>query len=77
VAEFSRYDGGWLRFFKSQNGGDMRRMTFDDMNYPARIGPLVAGGLRLLQGDNASAIVATPNLARERDIGLFFDDVYL
>lgn len=74
VAEFSRYDAGWLHFFKSQNGGDVRRMTFDDMNYPARIGPLVAAGLPLLQGDNAGAIVATQNLARERELGLLFDD---
>ena len=74
VAEFSRYDEGWLHFFKSQNGGDARRMTFDDMNYPARIGPLVAAGLPLLQGDNAGAIVAAQNLARERDLGLLFND---
>jgi hypothetical protein len=72
VAEFSQYDAGWLHFFESGNRGDLRRMTFDDMNYPARIGPLVAAGLPLLQRDNAGAVVATQSLARDCDIGLFF-----
>ncbi|MDP9373815.1 MAG: glycosyltransferase [Chloroflexota bacterium] len=74
VGEFSRYDAGWLHFFKSENGGDPRRATWDDLNYPARIATLVAAGLPLLQYDNAGATVATQSLARDRDLGLFFTD---
>src|SRR4051794_6118381 len=74
VTEFSQYDAGWLHFFRSRNAGETRRMVFDDMNYPARIGPLVAAGLPLLQADNRGSVVAMQNLAREHEIGLFFED---
>jgi hypothetical protein len=70
--EFSQYDAGWLHFVKSENGGDLRRANWDDLNYPARIATLVAAGLPLLQYDNSNALVATDRLARKLDIGLFF-----
>jgi hypothetical protein len=73
--EFSRYDAGWLHFLPSENRGDLRRATWDDLNYPARIATLVAAGLPLLQYDNPGATVATQTLARERDIGLFATDI--
>lgn len=73
VAEFSRYDAGWLHFFQSKNQGDLRRSDWDDLNYPARISTLVAAGLPLLQRDNSGAIVATQSLVRDRDLGLFFN----
>ncbi len=75
VAEFSRYDAGWLHFMRSENGGDLRRANWDDLNYPARIATLVAAGLPLLQYDNRGAVVATQTLARDRDLGLFFTDM--
>jgi glycosyltransferase involved in cell wall biosynthesis len=75
VAEFSQYDAGWLHFFESENGGDLRRANWDDLNYPARIATLAVAGLPMLQGDNAGAIVATQTLARERNLGLFFRDM--
>lgn len=75
VQEFSQYDAGWLHFFKSENEGDLRRANWDDLNYPARIATLAVAGLPLLQGDNASSIVATQTLARDLDIGVFFKDM--
>ncbi len=75
VHEFSRYDAGWLHFFESRNRGDIARADWDDLNYPARIATLAAAGLPMLQRDNAGSIVATQTLARERDLGLFFDDM--
>ncbi len=72
VSEFSKYDAGWLHFFKSENGGDVRRATWDDLNYPARIGALVSAGLPLLQYDNREARVASDALARRHDLGVFF-----
>ncbi len=71
-AEFSRYDAGWLHFMKSENAGDVRRATWDDLNYPARLATLVAAGLPVLQYDNTGASVATQTLVRDLDIGLFF-----
>lgn len=73
VAEFSRYDAGWLHFFNSRNQGDLRRADWDDLNYPARISTLVGAGLPLLERDNSGSIVATQSLVRERNLGLLFN----
>lgn len=75
VREFSRYDAGWLHFFRSENGGELRRANWDDLNIPARMATLAAAGLPMLQGDNTGHIVATQTLARELDLGLFFRDM--
>jgi glycosyltransferase involved in cell wall biosynthesis len=74
VAEFSKYDAGWLHTFASDNGGDLRRATWHDLNYPARLSTLAAAGIPVIQRDNAGAVVATQTLARELDIGVFFDE---
>ena len=75
VREFSRYDAGWLHFFESANGGELRRANWDDLNYPARLATLVAAGLPVLQRDNTGSIVATQQLVQQLDIGLFFEDM--
>ncbi len=75
VAEFSQYDAGWLHLFKSDNGGDLRRANWDDLNYPARIATLAAAGLPFIQYDNGDAVVATQTLARRLDLGLFLGDI--
>jgi hypothetical protein len=72
VREFSRYDAGWLHVFESNNDGDLRRATWDDLNYPARIATLMSAGLPLLQYDNRGHAVATQALARSFDVGVFF-----
>jgi glycosyltransferase involved in cell wall biosynthesis len=71
VAEFSRYDAGWLHYFRSDNRRELRRANWDDLNYPARMGTLAAAGLPMIQYDNRDAIVAADRLARELDIGVF------
>jgi glycosyltransferase involved in cell wall biosynthesis len=75
VDEFSRYDAGWLHYFRSGNGGELRRANWDDLNYPARIGTLASAGLPLIQYDNGDAVVAADRLARELDIGIFCRDL--
>jgi hypothetical protein len=75
VSEFSKYDAGWLHTFKSQNGGDLRRANWDDMNYPSRIATLAAAGLPMIQCDNSGAVVAAQSLARDLDVGVFFGEI--
>ena len=75
LAEFSRYDAGWLHVFRSRNGGEIRRADWDDLNLPARIGTFAAAGLPLIQYDNAGAAVAVQSLARRHGIGVFFRDM--
>ncbi|CAN5236227.1 hypothetical protein BH24ACT1_BH24ACT1_12210 [soil metagenome] len=74
VAEFSRYDAGWLHSFRSDNSGDPYAATWDDLNYPARMGTLAAAGVPMIQRDNTGSMVATQTLARERDLGVFWRD---
>jgi len=75
VREFSRYDAGWLHLFQSENGGESRRASWDDLNYPARIATLAAAGLPMIQSDNTGHIVATQTLTRASDMGLFIRDM--
>ncbi|TFW31298.1 glycosyltransferase [Massilia horti] len=75
VAEFSRYDAGWLHAFASENGGEIRRANWDDLNYPARIATLAMAGLPLIQRTNDGAVVATQALARRLGIGVFYDSI--
>src|SRR5215211_6894819 len=57
-----RYDAGWLHHLHSANGGDLGRATWDDLNYPARIPPLVAAGVPLLQRASPGCTVAAQEL---------------
>lgn len=75
VEEFSRYSAGWLHCFSSDNGGDIRRANWDDLNYPARMATLAAAGLPMIQRRNDGAIVAAQSLTRTLDIGLFHDTI--
>lgn len=72
IREFSRYDAGWLHYFESRNDGDLRRATWDDLNYPARIATLALAGVPMLQRDNTGATVASEALARCLDLGFSF-----
>jgi hypothetical protein len=71
MAEFSRYDAGWLHFLRSRNKGEIGKAFWDDLNYPARMAALAAAGLPLIQYDNAGSIVATQSVARQLDVGVF------
>ena len=75
MEEFSQYDAGWLHAFSSDNGGELRRANWDDLNYSARMATLAAAGLPMIQRANDGAIVATQSLARELGIGLFYDSI--
>jgi hypothetical protein len=74
VREFSQYDAGWLHDFVSTNGGDLHAASWDDLNYPARMGTLAAAGVPMVQRDSAGSAVATQTLARARRLGLFWSD---
>ncbi len=71
VKEFSRYDAGWLHLFKSENYGDLKKATWDDLNLPARINTLAAAGLPMIQWDNSQHLVVMQSHIKELDIGIF------
>jgi glycosyltransferase involved in cell wall biosynthesis len=72
VTEYSKYDAGWGHVFKSENYGEVNRMTWDDMNIPARIPSLASAGLPVIQFDNSGHIVASQRILEEIDGGIFF-----
>lgn len=74
VSEFSQYDAGWLHQFKSENEGDLHRVNWSDLNYPARIPTLAAAGVPSIQYDNSGSLVAMQSLTRALDIGMFYKD---
>jgi len=75
TAEFSQYDAGWLHVFESSNGGELMRMDWMDLNYPARISTMAAAGLPMIQRENAGHTVASQNIMRKHDMGVFFNDI--
>jgi hypothetical protein len=74
VREFSQYDAGWLHDVRSANAGDLHAATWEDLNYPARLGTLAAAGVPSIQRDNTGHVVATQTLTRERRLGLLWSD---
>ncbi|TQN43126.1 glycosyltransferase involved in cell wall biosynthesis [Blastococcus colisei] len=78
VGELSRYDAGWLHRFDSDNGGELHRAGWDDLNSPARLPVLLAAGLPLLQQANPGSLVSVERVLRTEGTGLFYrsaDDV--
>ena len=75
VSEFSQYDAGWLHIFKSTNAGDMARVDWPDLNYPARLATLASAGVPSVQYDNSDSIVAMQSLTLTQNIGMVYQDV--
>jgi hypothetical protein len=73
VTELSRYDAGWLHRLPSDNGGELRRASWDDLNSPARLPVCLAAGLPLLQPDHPGQLVSVARVLREDGTGLFYD----
>jgi glycosyltransferase involved in cell wall biosynthesis len=75
AAELGRYDAGWLHRVPSANSGDLRRASWDDLNQPARLGPLALAGLPVLQPDHSGHTVTMDRVVRETGAGLLYRDL--
>lgn len=75
AAVLGRYDAGWLHRVGSDNGGDLRRASWDDLNQPARLGPLAVAGLPVLQPDHSGHTVAMDRVVTETGAGLLYRDL--
>lgn len=73
VEELSRYDAAWLHCFESKNKGSLFRISWDDMNIPARINTYMAAGLPVIQRNNTGHIVAVQQRIEELNIGILFN----
>ena len=72
--EFSQYNAGWLHCFNSNNGGNLLKATWDDLNMPARLSTYMAAGLPIIQTDNSGNIVAMEECIHQLDVGVLFKD---
>lgn len=72
---FSKYDAGWLHCFSSENGGDSFKLSWDDINLPARIGALAAAGLPMIQKAQVGHSVATQEILKEYNIGILYTSI--
>jgi glycosyltransferase involved in cell wall biosynthesis len=72
--EFSKYDAGWLHVFQSANEGELMKIDWMDLNFPARMSTLATAGLPMIQRDNTGNIVASQNMMKKFDTGVFFKD---
>lgn len=75
LSELSKYDAGWLHAFSSSNHGELMRCTWNDLNYPARMNSLATAGLPFIQRKNNNHIVATQNLSKKLDVGIFYTNI--
>ncbi len=73
LRELSRYDAGWLHRIRSHNRGDLAAASWDDLNYPARMAPMVACGVPLLQQHSPGCVVAAQNLVGCLGVGVLYD----
>lgn len=73
VSEFSKYDAGWLHVFKSENHGELMRCNWDDLNIPARMATLAQAGLPMIQWNNQGHLVATQNITKQKNVGIFLN----
>jgi glycosyltransferase involved in cell wall biosynthesis len=71
VKEFSQYDAGWLHCFHSANNGSLLKLTWDDLNMPARMNTLAAAGIPMIQVDNSRHTVAMQSHLKKYDMGIF------
>ncbi|HEU4322541.1 MAG TPA: hypothetical protein VFS21_05255, partial [Roseiflexaceae bacterium] len=74
VRELSQYDAAWFHVFESNNGGDLRRAHWDDLNLPARLGTYAVAGLPWLLRDTGDSLTAVGRLARRHGVGVFYRD---
>ena len=75
VSELSHYDAAWHHVFTTDNCGDLRRISWNDLNLPARLGTYAAAGLPWILKDNRHSRVAIQSLALRDDVGIFYQDM--
>lgn len=75
VTEFSKYDAGLLHCFQSSNHHELVRVSWDDLNIPAKMSTFAVAGLPMIQRENNNHIVATQRIMNKIGGGIFFRDL--
>ena len=75
VREFSQYDAGFLHNFQSENGGELLRASWNDINFPARMSTYGMAGLPMLINDNEGHRVATQEFLEHYGMALKYTSI--
>ncbi len=73
--EFSQYDAGWLHCVDGGNDGNVLKMTWADMNLPARISTYLVAGIPMIQKRNASHIFAQRSYVGGYGMDICYDTI--
>lgn len=73
--EFSQYDAAWLHIFDSHNYGELARVDWNDLNYPARLSTYASAGTPMIFRDNSKHLVASQSLADNLAIGVKYTTI--
>lgn len=73
--EFSKYDAGWLHCVDGNNHGSVLKMTWADMNLPARISTYLVAGIPMIQKRNASHHFAQRSYVGHYDMDICYDNI--
>lgn len=75
VKEFSQYDAGFLHYYKSENKGELVRVNWNDLNFPARMSTYAMAGIPLLMYNNDGNRVATQEYLEKYNMALTFKSI--
>lgn len=75
VKEFSKYDAGFLHNFQSENGGELLKASWNDINFPARMSTYGMAGLPMLIYDNEGHRVATQEFLEKYNMALKYTSI--
>ncbi|MBD5225287.1 MAG: glycosyltransferase family 2 protein [Bacteroidales bacterium] len=73
--EFSRYDAGWLHCISPVNHGSPLRLTWADLNLPARISTYLVGGIPMIQKRNEGHLFAQRSYLDGYGVDLLYDNI--
>ena len=75
VKEFSQYDAGFLHNFQSENNGELLRVSWNDLNFPARMSTYGMAGLPMLIYDNEGHRVAIQEFLEKYNMVLKYTSI--
>lgn len=73
--EFSKYDAGWLHCVDSGNNGSALKVTWADMNLPARISTYLVAGIPMIQKRNSAHMFAQRSYLEGYDLDICYDNI--